>query len=135
MTQRTRIPLSHRGYGRSLSHMIDTLSDKASAEQGGDWIEVEEREPGTFVVVDDSLTVKDGDSMMAQTDLGFTEWNDEVEDLDAGWSDEASCFGMSNHLRWNDVDLTPDEFSAPSIERLIEALEHVVLCAWCPGDI
>ena len=93
------------------------------------WIEVEENEPGIYTVVDNNMTDTD------QTALGFAWWDDQVEDLDNGSSDESQCFGMSDHLRWHDVDLTPDEFRASSLERLKEALAHVEVCAWCPGDI
>jgi hypothetical protein len=132
---RTRIDLPHRGFGMSMGNMIEMLSGEASAKQEGNWIEVEEKEPGVFAVVDDNMTVKDGDWVTENTALGFSQWDDEVEDLDAGNSDESQCFGMSSHLKWQDVDLMPEEFRAPSIERLKEALNHVAICAWCPGDI
>lgn len=125
-----RIMLPHRGFGHSLGNMIQVLSGEASAMLDGNWIEVEECTQGVFVVVNDNFT----DTYDARA-RGFTEWDNEMQDLDKGRSDEASCFGMSNHLVWNDVDLTPDEFRAPSVERLMEALHHVAICAWCPDDI
>jgi len=132
---RTRIDLPHRGFGMSMGNMIEMLSSGASAKQEGNWIEVEEKGPGVFAIADDNMTVKGGDSVMEITALGFSQWDDEVEDLDAGNSDESQCFGMSSHLKWQDVDLPPEEFRAPSVERLKEALNHVAICAWCPGDI
>lgn len=125
-----RIQLPHRGFGQSLGNMIQVLSGEALAMLEGNWIEVEEFAPGVFTIVNDSFT--DENDARAR---GFTSWDNEMQDLDNGWSDEAQCFGMSNHLVWNDVDLTPDEFRAPSIERLTEALHHVAICAWCPDDI
>ena len=98
------------------------------------WVEVEEREPGVFTIVDDNMTDKDEDWVSSCTCLGFYRWDNEVIDLD-GSSDLAGCFGMSDHLRWKDVDLTPEEFRAPSLERLVEALGRVIMCAWCAGDI
>lgn len=123
------------GFGGSLGNMIDALSADTSVEADCAWIIVEEREVGHFVVTDDSMTDKNGDWIIDAVALGFAEWDAEVEDLDDGYSDESQCFGMSNHLRWNDVVLRPDEFHAPSIERLAEAITHVTMCAWCPGDI
>jgi hypothetical protein len=133
MSEYIRIDLSHRGYGRSMGNMLDVLSGNIRLVEN--WIIVEEREPGKFFVVNDNMTVKNGDWIVDSVALGFSQWDDEVEDLDAGGSDESHCFGMSDHLRWNDVDLTPYEYKAPSIERLKEAFEHVAVCAWCPGDI
>lgn len=103
-----------------------------------EWIEVEKKRPGVFTVVDDSMT---DDSMTMESDtaeranLGFSSWDEEVEDLDNGWSDESQCFGISSHLRWREVDLTPKEFRTPSIKRLKEALSHVTLVTWCPREI
>jgi hypothetical protein len=129
-----RIVLPYRGFGTSMENMIEVLSGEASAKLEGNWIDVEEREPGVFTVVDDNLT-SGSDWIVDPCNLGFSQWDDEVEDLDAGDSDESQCFGMSDHLRWNDVDLTPYEYRASSLERLSEALHHVAVCAWCPGDI
>jgi hypothetical protein len=101
-------------------------------KQEGNWIEVEEKKPGIFTVMDDNITVKDGDRVTEDVTLGFSEWDDEVEDLD-GDEDSQMC-NISEHLKWQDVDLTPEEYHAPSIERLKEALSHVTICAFCPGD-
>jgi hypothetical protein len=101
-----------------------------------DWIKVKEDPPGTFSVIDDNMTVKGGDWITEATALGFSAWDAEMQDLDNGESDASQCFQMSEHLRYgDDVDLTPDEFKAPSIEALAVALDHVAICAWCPGDI
>ena len=134
---RTRIDVQHSGFGRFMAtkSIIKMLSGDATAKQERDWIEVEEKKHGVFSVVDNNMTVKDGNSATENTNLGFSHWDSEVEDLDAGDSDESQCFGMSDHLKWQDVDLTPQEFRAPSIERLKEALNHVAICAWCPGNI
>lgn len=135
MTNKTRIAIPQRGYGMSLGNMIDIISGEAASNMEGNWIEVEERIPHIFTVVGDNMTVKDGDWITESTNLGFSSWDDEVTDLDKGQSDESQCFGMSDCLIWNEVYLTPYEFRVWSIERLIEALNHVAICAWCPGDI
>jgi len=135
MVNKVRISIPRRGFGMSLGNMLQILTGEALAKLEGNWIEVEERSPHVFTVVDENLTVKNGDWIIDATTLGFSGWDDEVEDLDAGNSDESQCFGMSDHLVWKDVILTPYEFRAPSIERLIEALGHVEICAWCQGDI
>lgn len=125
MTHRIRIEIPHRGHGGML---------EIEFESEGNWIDVEEWKPNVFTVVDNNMTVKNGNWVVDQTSLGFTQWDEEVEDFDH-YSDESQCFGMSNHLRWQDVELTPYKFRAPSAERLKEALTHVTMCAWCPGDM
>ena len=133
--EKIRISVPLRGFGSSLGNMIQVLSGEASSKLEGNWIDVEERTPGVFTVVDENLTTKDGDWIVDDTSLGFSSWDEEVADLDAGNSDESQCFGMSDRLVWKDVELTPYEFRAPSVERLIESFNHVEICAWCPGDI
>lgn len=133
-TKRIRIEVN-RGYGSSLGNLIEVLTDSTSVKSPVSWIEVEEREENVFVVVDDNMTVKDGNRLYTNVALGFISWDDRVEDLDNGSSDESQCFGMSSRLRWNDVEMTPEQFRAPSIFRLMEALTRVVMNAWCPGDI
>jgi hypothetical protein len=129
-----KILLKGRGYGRSLGNMLEVLSGEAAEKQEGNWIEVEQK-GRVFTVVDENMTDKDGDWIVDSTALGFSSWDAEVKDLDNDQSDASQCFGISMHLKWKDVDMTPDEFRAPSIERLKEALNHVAICAWCPGDI
>ena len=103
--------------------------------KGGGSIVVKETEPGTFKIVDNSITKKDGDSMTDATNFGFDEWDESVEDLDNGNSDISQCFGMSGHLKWKDVELTLGEIKAPSLDRLKEALQHIGITSYCPGDI
>jgi hypothetical protein len=122
----TKIELPHHGF---------ELSKISGEAQAFNWIEVEEKETGVFEVVDNNMTVKDGDPLKKDTALGFSQWDEGVEDLDNGQSDERRWLGISSHLRWQDVNLTPDRYTAPNIERLKEALTHVVICAWCLGDI
>ena len=86
----TRIELPHRGFGRSMKNMVQVLSGEAEAlAERSNWIEVVEKEPGVFEVTDNNLTVKDGDWITEATALGFSQWDEEVEDLDNGSSDEA----------------------------------------------
>jgi hypothetical protein len=101
----------------------------------GGWIEVEETSPGVFDVVNDDFTVKNGDAIIEATDRGIMSWDSECKDIDNGQSDEAQCFGHSTEVHWNEVIMMPDGFRAPSIERLKEALKHISIAAWCPGDI
>lgn len=106
--------------------------------QQGHWFEVVwSEDSGAFMLVDENLTNKEDRSRWPadKTALAFYKWDEQVVDLDDGFSDEGSCFGMSNHVLWNDVNLTPTIYRAPSIERLKEAFTHVTFCAWCSGDI
>jgi hypothetical protein len=123
-----------RDYSYSMGNMTEVLTGEALAAPKENWIIVDEIEPGLFQVVENSMT--SGDYWVQDpVALGFCWWDDEVEDLDAGNSDESQCFGISDHLRWNDVHLTSEELRAPSLDRLREAIGHVAFCAWCPGDI
>jgi len=135
LSGKTKIMLGGRGYGRSFGNMIEIISGDASKNQEGNWIVVSEKKQGVFDVIEDNMTEKGGNGYSDKTALGFSQWDKEVSDLDAGHSDASQCFGISEHLEWHDVDMTPYIFEAPNIERLKEALEHVLICAWCPGDI
>ncbi|MDB5194185.1 MAG: hypothetical protein JWN50_199 [Parcubacteria group bacterium] len=112
----------NRGFG-SLENEVQ--------ESSGEWIEVEEMSQGVFTIIGDGMT---GEYLT----LGIWLWDDEVEDLDAGNSDESQCFGMSDHLKWGDVEFDlclMMEIRASSLDQLKEALKHVVFCAWDPEDI
>jgi hypothetical protein len=94
----------------------------------------------TFTIVDYHEIVEeinDTNSSTAKYQIAFAHWTPEVENLDVGKneSDEAMCFNFSNNLKWNDVNLGYGGNTAPTIERLTEALSHVYICAWCPLDI
>ena len=129
-----RIELLRRGFGRSPGNMAQVGSGEAGVlVEGSNWIVVEEKD-GVFQVVDNGMTVEDADPIEA-TVLGFSRWDGEVEDLDNGQSEAGLCFGMSSHLRWQNVDMTPYRFIAPNIECLKQALTHVEICAWCPEDV
>ena len=133
--ERQRIYLPQRGFSRSLGNMVEVVLGSTLARPSARWwIEVEERRPNVHVVVDDNMTVKNGDWVVDNTSLGFSWWDDEViiRDVD---SELFEYFGISQHLRWRDVNLAPYRFRAPSFQRLREALSHVHLCAWCPGDM
>jgi hypothetical protein len=138
MSRITRLTV-HRGFGRSLGNMME-LFGGATANPSGEWIEVQKVAPGTYHIVANSMTVE-GDWVTDNTALGFCGWDQEVENLDVGArrSDAASCFGMSEQLRWNDVRFNlfdePGQITAPTVARLRAALEHVVFCAWCAGDV
>lgn len=129
-------------YGNSIGNLIDRLAETPLPH--APWLEVEEvaphlvephldpREPNGrryFALVADNIT-HDG-----RPARGLCGWASAVVDLDDGHSDAAQCFGMSEKLRWNDVEITPDGFAAPSLERLQEAMGFVVWCSWDPRGI
>jgi hypothetical protein len=89
----------------------------------GAWIEVERtEEPSvvyasphpTYTIVNDNLRGPD-------TALGLYQWGDssEVENRNS------DVFGSSEHLDWQDIQITPRWIRAPSIKRLREAVKHV----------
>ena len=89
------------------------------------------KEYGIYQIVDYSMRI--GADYM-DTDLGYGEWDNEVENVDSD-SDYLRYCGVSLCLRWNEVILTPKIIYAPNQERLREALRHVVFKMHCPGDI
>ncbi|OGY24314.1 MAG: hypothetical protein A2172_00405 [Candidatus Woykebacteria bacterium RBG_13_40_15] len=112
---------------------IPRVEESASREKGPYQMDVVEKEPGVFRVLRETLTNEE------QPDFAFSKWDDDVEDLDAKAgdfrSDISQLSGMSNHLRMGEVDLTPREYHAPSIDLLKEALTHVEFGTFDPGDI
>ncbi len=121
----------NRGYGLSAGNLIDGVAEVPLPTS---WIEVEKK-GGYFYLVNENLTKKKGNWIKDNTDLGFASWDDTVQNIDYENSDEAQCFDMSRRLKWQEVIMTTKSFQAKTIERLCEALEHVVFTAWCPGDI
>lgn len=90
-----------------------------------------------FTVVDiNDVVEQDGDPWIRKTAIGFAHWSSDVDNLDDPEdiyaSNAAMCFGMSERLRWKDVELSPKVCLAPNIDRLREALKHIYVCAWCP---
>jgi hypothetical protein len=128
MASHIRIPLPQQVFESSLGGKFRTLFNENSLPSEGHWIEVVEYTPQVFTVVDENFT-EEGEC------FGFSAWDEEVTDLDDGYSDTASCFGMSDSLLWNKVYLTPKEFKASSIEHLIEALHHVSIGTYDPTDM
>lgn len=94
----------------------------------GDWLDVVYYD-GEFIVVGHNITKGSGPA------IAFAEWTRFVNDLDNGFSDVSSLDGMSEHLQWNDVNMRPSKFFAPGIGRLCEALGHVEIHAYEPGDL
>lgn len=94
---------------------------------------VQENEKGIFQVIGNSVT-EEGDPIVKSTQLSFIGWDSDVEDLDAGHSD-ASVLGGSVLLKYKEVQFTPKEIKAPSVEDLKEALLKVGIRRYCMGDI
>jgi len=130
-------PSQDKGKGQQIYVSPRTWEELGNtAEQGDKWIEVEEKEPGAFMVIGDNLT--DGDYCK----LGLQWWDNTVENLDIGKNESEAFmgFGISLHLRWKDVEFTVNRqyeltIRAPSIELLQEAFTHIKICAWNPDDI
>ena len=115
----------------------------------GKFLAITEEEPGVFVVVDENITPDKGHF------LTFSSWDSRVRDIDRGQSDASSAFGLSEYLKFKDVDMTVQDkhtnghvsahsakkaggdtalyFFAPSLSAVEEALEHVTVCAWKPS--
>lgn len=101
---------------------------RIEVNQGRNWIELQKKADGTFQIVDDDVTTID------KPNLTIKEWDREkMVDLDTG---DAAFFGCSDRLLWNEVDLDIAHWiSAPSLERLQEALTLVIIGCWNHEDI
>lgn len=95
-----------------------------------EWIEVRRTGDDVYELTANSIVRP----LQGRTGLAFRSWDNEVTNVDNGWSDVA-LFLMSDHLRWNEVDLTPERFQASSFNRLVEALGHVTFGCYDPGDV
>ncbi len=89
------------------------------------WLMLEETSSGTFKILASSIDT--------DYELVFSKWDESVEDLNE-LSDYA-FFGLSERLKWKDVELTPKEIKAPSLDRAIEALQHLQIASHDPADI
>lgn len=67
--------------------------------------------------------------------LSFSDWESDVEDLDNKWSDPASCWGHSTHLKYKNVEMWPSNFTAKSFDELREALSKVTFTVYDPQEI
>ncbi len=126
MSQPTRLKIS-TAYGNSLGNKIDRLSQSTNSFEDN-WIEVEKVKRGHYKVTADSMTNK------MQPELGFSDWDSDVGHLDPD-SDDWTCCEIASHLKWDDVDLTPEIILAPSLTKLKQALSRVRFTAWDPGDL
>jgi len=101
------------------------------------------RQTGTITVavlknkyqVLDASFLDSGDPQIKKTRLGFSNWDDAVDDLDAGSSPQSKKLNISSQLKWNSVILNDTHFIAPSLQTLTDALSHVTFTAWSEGDI
>lgn len=117
-----------RTFKLAVNRAVDT-----SGQSSKDWVEVKKVSSGIYEVV--GYGIFGHVDSFGNNALGIRKWDEEVVDLDAGNSDESQCFGMSDHLRWKDVDIRAEEFRASSLQRLQEALTHVVFCVWNQDEI
>lgn len=101
--------------------------------KSGNSIEVEEITPGLFRVVDFNIVKNRFDDYLA-TSRGFLLWDNEVVNLEEE-SDTYQVLGVAENLKWNDVELTPYEIKAPTLDRLKQALNHLDITLFCKDDI
>jgi len=67
--------------------------------------------------------------------IGYIDWDDEVEDLDAGVTPQSKAKGISSHLQWNDVSLTEESVAGTSIQDIEKALDHTNLTVWEEAEL
>jgi hypothetical protein len=134
MTDRT----THRIYVRGDHADGEYVFNAAETAANRCWIEVTQVSKTTFHVTDDNMT-EEGDPIYTTSDFAFRSWDSEVEQLDVdSYSEVVQVFRFSEELRWKDVYMkidVPFIMEAPSLDRLKEALSHVVFGSYCPGDI
>lgn len=127
----------NRGYGSSGGNMMEFVQELINPEEKENWI-IFERKGGVFHIVDNNLTYKeqnDHDWITKNTELGFSDWSEIVENLDTT-SENYEYFEISDRVKSNGIVLSFDHpINAENIDELCNALENVAICAWCGGDI
>ena len=122
----TRLPVKKGRGGQSL------FDDIFGNDNG--YIEVVEQKPGKYSIVSNNL-VESGAPTTAKTRLGFSSWDNDVEDLDDGTSEQSQKLSVSSHLRWNDVELREQSIRASSLDDVKQALTKITLSSWSEGDL
>lgn len=106
-----------------------------SINKGQAELVLEQVKPGQYRIIDNSVAEKDCHPNLHRTEIAFDNWDHTVHDVDCGRSEQARCFGVSTHLRWSDVILTPDAIHAQTLEDVEHALQHVDIVAYCQGHL
>ncbi len=119
---------------RPFDNTIRYIKNVHYIAQSNSWLILRKHRDNVYAIIDDNMTVKNASWILETTALRFYVWDQEIINQDDG---DAHWLQLSERLSWNDVDLDlrSKRFRAPSIERLKEALLHVNICAWCPGDL
>ncbi len=95
------------------------------------WVVIEFQKYGVYRITDNSMKV----NIDYETpDLGYGKWDNEVVNEDDDL-DFLHYLGVSRRLRWKEVIMTDRTIYAPSLERLQEALRHVVFKAYNEDDL
>lgn len=108
-----------------------SLFDTFGQAQG--WLEVTEN--GTKFRVVGSSIVEEGDPLKNKTRLGFSSWDDSIDDLDDGASLQSQKLKISSHLKCGDVEIREKMMTAPSMAELEKALSHITFSSWSEGDL
>jgi len=116
--------------------MIDGLSGRIPTEG---WIEIKRLRRGRYGILDSNLQRGDHDLM-----LSASGWDDKVS-LGKHNYDGHDCFGLGEHVVWEDVSLDFNDteaddapfgtIDAPNIRRIGDALENMANSAWNPWDV
>jgi len=125
--------------------MIERIRNSGSREQiqqpshviemeGVGTLKVVEISKGEFEVVDYTISKENSGLFGDFHEYAFGDWDSSVVNMDTE-TDQFLVLGRSQHLRWNDVDLTPMMFRAPSFKRLKEALQHVQFSTYNSNDV
>jgi hypothetical protein len=122
----TRLPVKKGHGGQSL------FDDVFGNDSG--YIEVVEQKPGKYSIVDNNL-VEAGAPTTSKTRLGFSSWDNDVEDLDDGTSEQSQKLSVSSHLRWKNVELREQSIRASSLDDVKQALDKITLSSWSEGDL
>lgn len=117
MTKRIRIFITRHDFKSSIKDLSADTSDEFFINPDDTWIEVEERTPHIFTIMGENITDEN-------SRLDFLDWDSEVEDISIRGCKRSGC-GAITQLLWNEVYLSTQDLRASSLERLVEALNHV----------
>jgi hypothetical protein len=92
------------------------------------WVELQKIAPKKYKIINASFK---GDGQR----IGYVYWDDEVEDLDDGATEQSKKKNISSFLQWGDVKLMEDSISGPTLQDIEKALARVNLTVWEESDL
>jgi len=95
------------------------------------WIDVVEAGDGKFLIIGNNI-VEQGDPLKDNTRLGFTAWDDSIQNLDL--SDRFTKLRASTHLKSDDAEMMEIVIFAKDWKNVENILKKTTFVSWSEGD-